>query len=110
MKLDKSRPYGTVIGLNDGTRYVQDGFNFNVHGELMPGQVIKPKKEEKPAFLPVEEDVIDGAGGEVEVSEPEEEDYETMPASEIKKRVLAAGGDYINRGEGIKFLTELEED
>lgn len=38
MKLDKSKPYGTIYGDLDGRAFVQDGRYFNAAGELIGGE------------------------------------------------------------------------
>ena len=55
MKLDRSRSYGTFSG-SSGAGYAQDGLNFSMKGELLPGQDVPeellPVVEEAPRHAP----------------------------------------------------------
>lgn len=46
MKLDKSKPYGEILGSRDGSKYDQNGYIFDRDGNLLGGEV-KPEIETK---------------------------------------------------------------
>lgn len=104
MKLNKNMPYGEIFGtVENGAKYVQGGYEFDVNGDPLPGQGLHTN----PAEDVTEEQMIDANGeGDVEVTEPVA-DYSTMPASQIKKMVKDLGGEYKNRAQGIEYLESL---
>ncbi|MBT7080279.1 MAG: hypothetical protein HN929_02230 [Chloroflexi bacterium] len=85
---DKNKPYGEVFGM-PGVRYVQDGANYSADGVLVTEN-------------------SDDAGGE-SVDESGELDYESMSWHQLKKIVVAAGGEYEGKEEAIDFLSNLDE-
>jgi len=85
---DKNKPYGEVFGM-PGVRYVQDGANYSADGVLVTEN-------------------SDDAGGEAG-GESGELDYESMSWHQLKKIVVAAGGEYEGKEEAIAFLSNLDE-
>lgn len=43
-QLDRGRPFGEIFGVASGAKYEQDGYLFNVHGELIGGEPETPAK------------------------------------------------------------------
>jgi hypothetical protein len=95
---DKNKPYGEVFGM-PGVRYVQDGANYSADGALVT---------ENSDDVDAEEVNLDEAGGE-SVDESGELDYESMSWHQLKKIVVAAGGEYEGKEEAIAFLSNLDE-
>ena len=89
---DKNKPYGEVFGM-PGVRYVQDGANYSADGALVTEN---------------SDDVDAEAGGEAG-GESGELDYESMSWHQLKKIVVAAGGEYEGKEEAIAFLSNLDE-
>lgn len=87
MKLDKSRPYGTVFGHADH-RYVQDGKKFDSRGEEILPEV--PFSPDEPVIL------------------PDDEDLSRLHWRLLKSRVEAAGGTWTNKADAVAFLENLD--
>jgi hypothetical protein len=91
-QLDRSKPYGTVVGAANGATFYQDGCEFRADGT--------PCSEPSVPAEPVEE----APAEEVEVAEAEEDvraELEAMHPSKIKKLVEMRGLEPVT-GAGAK--------
>lgn len=53
MKLDRTKPYGEIIGANDGSKYEQNGIVFDFNGNpLNAPEVIEEEVKRKPGRPP----------------------------------------------------------
>ena len=110
--LNLSKNYGAVRG-HEFVKYYQDGKHFNVAqeevdpdtGKVLKKTPVEPKTEElvAPGF-----DKILASVGE-DQDEVESDDLETLSWHKIKKRVEAAGGIWVDKATGIRYLRGLEE-
>lgn len=82
MKLDRSRPYGTVYG-GAGVAYEQDGLQFNSLGDLVGELPVADQPEHKA---------------------PSASSLARMSAGQLKIMVESFGGEYSNRKQAISFL------
>lgn len=83
MKLDKSRPYGSIFG-GGRAKFVQDGVEFDNFGNPL---------------VAVEAPEV------VEVVDVEEAaSYVDMPAAELKDILTELGEPYLNKKQAVKFL------
>ncbi len=92
MSFDKHRDYGIVSGGTTNARYYQDKkFYDNHYREVTEeGELINSTDDSEEELVP---DLIE-----------DEENLETLPWQTIKSRVLAAGGEWVNKIEGIAYL------
>jgi hypothetical protein len=110
-RLNKNLPFSRIYGETaDGAIYKQGKVRFDAQGDPVPGQAgvdYGPDKEP-------EVEIIDGSGGEVEIVDDSEtlneSDFDSIAASEIRRMVNDAGGEYLNRAQGIEFLRNQSAD
>ena len=127
-KLNKDLPYGQIFGdTKDDACFKQGNVRFDAEGNPVPGQTGVDYSVADATVDPVvmADATVDASvmadAGTIDVS-PEEatltavstEDpddhvpdgikYEELAASEIKKMVQDAGGEYVNRDQGIDYL------
>lgn len=97
MSFDKRKDYGEVHGL-PGVRYVQNDKYYNTHHEevTLDGTVILGVPEVKPSVL--------DNNVEQEVVEEKVDSLEKLPWQKVKAMVLAAGGEWYNKVQGIAYL------
>lgn len=91
--LDRSKPFGVVIGAHNGTVHFQDGVSFGGDDR----EIGSPPVETPPAGIaPVPVETPDPVEGAVT-----REELELLHVSQIKKLVINAGLTYIT-GQGSK--------
>lgn len=90
--LDRSRPFGTVYGQHKA-RYTQDGADFDGKGRMLGGRTNIPQPPAASTGVVQEEVPLDN-----------------LTIKELKAAVQAAGGEYTNRLDAVKFLKEVESD
>lgn len=97
--LDRSRPYGTVVGSHDGGVYHQDGTCFRPDGREV-GAAAEPALT--PAAAPAPAPVA------AEADAATLEDLQALHVSQIKKLVAEAGLTYIaGAGSKAKNIEQL---
>jgi hypothetical protein len=89
--LDRSRPFGVVVGANDGSVHYQDDVCFGSDDR----EIGAPAATAKPAPAAADPALADTAGVVTR------EELEALHVSQIKKLVINAGLTYIT-GQGSK--------
>lgn len=102
MKLDEKKPYSRIFGMGGYSGYVQDGKRFNNRKELIGEEApapVAPVAEPTPA-----EPAPADPTGQVADQEAPAEDLASLHWQELKRRVEAAGGEWIDKAAAIAFL------
>lgn len=93
--LDRTSNYAEVLGVGeDGTKYIQNGLRFDIHGVALPGQEssdAEPEVAPVGAFEPVQETLL-------------EEDLKNLHWQVLKKLVEGRGWKWTNRQAAIEAL------
>jgi len=125
MRLDKTKPYGTVYGATEnGARYVQNGVEFDgegkpCHDQQSVIQAISDQKqrEAERAIREAEEALAAAkaaAGGKEHADrtgnpdDVEEIAYEDMSAADLKVLVRDLGGLYTNKEDAVAWLEQQD--
>ncbi len=108
--LDKRKDYGAVHG-NSKVKYYQDGNYYNHHEEQVTerGKVMKVQEKISPVSV-MDQDVpdtvekTDSPDLEDIAAVVKEKDFDAMSWREVREQVLAAGGVWTTKIEGINYL------
>jgi len=104
IKLDKRKPFGTVWGDHPAS-FHQDGHHFDAQGNCLDcGEVTDEESMEDTPLVPAPPAPVES---DLPAPAPVESELNDLHWTEIKRRVEAAGGEWVNVKAGIAYLENI---